>query len=92
VRKLTAGPAALYGFTDRGVLAPGRRADVNVIDFERLGLDAPRVAHDLPTGARRLLQRGHGYVATLVSGEVVFADGVETGRRPGRLVRRAAPA
>jgi N-acyl-D-aspartate/D-glutamate deacylase len=92
VRKLTAGPAQLYGFTDRGVLAPGRKADVNVIDFERLGLDPPRVAHDLPTGARRLLQRAHGYVATLVSGQVVFADGADTGRRPGRLVRRRAPA
>jgi N-acyl-D-aspartate/D-glutamate deacylase len=92
VRKLTAGPAELYGFTDRGVLAPGRKADVNVIDFERLGLESPRVAYDLPTGARRILQRAHGYVATVVSGDVVFADGADTGRRPGRLVRRQALA
>ena len=92
VRKLTAGPAELYGFTDRGVLAPGRKADVNVIDFERLGLESPRIAYDLPTGARRILQRAHGYVATVVSGEVVFADGVDTGRRPGRLVRRSVPS
>ena len=92
VRKLTAGPAELYGFTDRGVLASGRKADVNVIDFEHLGLEPPRVAYDLPTGARRLLQRAHGYVATLVSGEVVLADGEDTGRRPGRVVRRQVAA
>jgi N-acyl-D-aspartate/D-glutamate deacylase len=92
VQKLTSGPAALYGFADRGVVAPGRKADLNVIDFAHLGLDAPRVAHDLPTGARRLLQRARGYVATIVAGEVVFADGEDMGRRPGRLVRRAVPA
>jgi N-acyl-D-aspartate/D-glutamate deacylase len=91
VQKLTSGPAGLYGFTDRGVLAPGRKADVNVIDFAHLALDPPRVAHDLPTGARRLLQRARGYVATVVAGEVVLADGADTGRRPGRLVRRAVP-
>jgi N-acyl-D-amino-acid deacylase len=92
VQKLTSGPASMYGFTDRGVLAPGLKADVNVIDFEHLGLEPPRVAYDLPTGARRLLQRAHGYVATVVSGEVVFSDGVDTGRRPGRLVRRRVSA
>jgi N-acyl-D-aspartate/D-glutamate deacylase len=88
VRALTRDPAALYGLDDRGVLEPGRKADLNLIDFDRLQLRLPEAAFDLPTGARRLVQRADGYVATIVSGAVVRRDGAPTGRRPGRVVRR----
>jgi len=89
VAKMTRDTADLYGLHDRGVLAPGKKGDVNVIDFERLGLRIPYLAHDLPAGAGRLVQRATGYVATVVSGEVTFRDGVHTGALPGRLVRGA---
>jgi len=92
VRKMTRDTAELYGLRDRGVLAPGYRADLNLIDFANLALEAPYVAYDLPAGARRLVQRARGYRATLVAGEVIFRDGEETGARPGRLVRGAQPA
>ncbi len=86
--------AAAVGLNDRGVIAPGYKADINVIDFDRLTLRAPEVAYDLPTGGRRLMQRAEGYVATIVSGAVVRREGADTGARPGRLVRGAqrAPA
>ncbi|MEX2207606.1 MAG: amidohydrolase family protein [Myxococcota bacterium] len=92
VRKMTRDTAELYGLRDRGVLAPGYRADLNLIDFAKLGLEAPYVAYDLPAGARRLVQKAHGYRATLVSGEVIFRDGQETGARPGKLIRGAQSA
>jgi len=91
VRKMTRDTAELYGLRDRGLLAPGYRADLNLIDFENLALEAPYVAYDLPAQARRLVQRARGYRATLVAGEVVFRDGEETGARPGKLVRGAQP-
>ena len=84
--------AAAVGLNDRGVIAPGYKADINVIDFDRLTLRAPEVAYDLPTGGRRLMQRAEGYVATIVSGAVVRREGVDTGARPGRLVRGAQRA
>ena len=87
IRALTHDPAALYGLHDRGMLRPGRKADLNLIDLERLQLRLPEMAFDLPTGARRLVQRAAGYVATLVSGRVTMREGVSTGARPGRLVR-----
>jgi N-acyl-D-amino-acid deacylase len=87
VRKLTSEPARAYGLGDRGVLAPGRRADVNIIDPDRVTLTAPYIAHDLPTGAPRLLQRAIGYEATLLAGVCIQRDGDDTGARPGRLVR-----
>jgi N-acyl-D-amino-acid deacylase len=89
VKILTSEPAAMYGLRDRGVVAPGYKADLNVIDpagIEPLPID---VVHDLPAGAKRVLQRTEGFVATLVSGEVVQRDGVDTGARPGRVVRSA---
>jgi N-acyl-D-aspartate/D-glutamate deacylase len=89
VRKMTSDTARLYGLGDRGVLAPGYKADVNVIDFDRLNLRLPELVIDLPGGARRLVQRADGYVATVVSGDVTFRDGEPTGARPGRLVRGA---
>ncbi|MBM3622331.1 MAG: amidohydrolase family protein [Alphaproteobacteria bacterium] len=84
--------AAAVGLNDRGVIAAGYKADINVIDFDRLTLRAPEVAYDLPTGGRRLMQRAEGYVATIVSGAVVRREGADTGARPGRLVRGARRA
>jgi N-acyl-D-aspartate/D-glutamate deacylase len=92
VHRLTADPAALYELHDRGVLAPGMRADVNLIDYDALRITRPERVHDLPAGAGRLVQRAEGYVATIVAGETVVADGELTDARPGRLVRgRQAP-
>ena len=79
--------AALIGFDDRGVLAAGKRADINLIDFERLSLRAPEMVFDLPAGGRRLIQRADGFVATLVAGQEVLSNGELTGARPGQLVR-----
>jgi N-acyl-D-amino-acid deacylase len=87
VKRQTSDGAALYGFTDRGVVATGKRADLNVIDLDRLTLHPPRVAHDLPAGGRRLLQDATGYVATIVDGVVTRRHDTDTGARPGRLVR-----
>ncbi len=87
VHKQTLATAAVYGLTDRGVLAKGLKADINIIDFEALDLRAPEVAYDLPTGGRRLLQRAVGYRHTFVSGiEVIHHDEL-TGATPGRLIR-----
>jgi N-acyl-D-aspartate/D-glutamate deacylase len=79
--------ADFFGFSDRGRLAPGLRADVNLIDFDQLRLHQPEVVSDLPAGGRRLVQRVDGYRSTLVAGTPVFEDGEDTGARPGRLVR-----
>ena len=87
VKKMTSDTARLYGLNDRGVLKPGMKGDVNVIDLERLQLRAPELAHDLPADGRRLVQRAEGFVATIVSGEVIMRDGEDTGARPGQLVR-----
>lgn len=81
--------AETVGLYDRGLIAPGYRADLNVIDFDRLKLHAPQVAHDLPAGGRRLIQRAEGYVATIVAGQVTYRDGEPTGALPGRLLRGA---
>ena len=88
VSKMTSIPADLYGFHDRGRIEVGRRADLNVIDLDRLQLHPPEVAHDLPTGAGRVVQRATGYVRTYVAGVAVTADDADTGARPGQLVRR----
>jgi N-acyl-D-aspartate/D-glutamate deacylase len=90
VRRLTSDAAALYQLSDRGIVAPGHKADLNVIDMSRLQLARPELAHDLPTGAPRMIQRASGYIATLVAGEVVTADGEATDARPGRVVRGGA--
>jgi N-acyl-D-aspartate/D-glutamate deacylase len=90
VRALTRDPAALYGLHDRGVVRPGLKADLNLIDVGRLRLRLPEMVFDLPAGARRLLQRAEGYVATLVSGQVIVREGRSTGAMPGRLVRGGA--
>jgi N-acyl-D-amino-acid deacylase len=88
VKRQTLDNARLYRLSDRGVIAPGAKADINVIDFDRLALAAPEVAFDLPAGGLRLVQRARGYRATIVSGAVVFEQGQPTGAMPGQLVRR----
>ena len=87
VRRLTGDCARAIGLNDRGLLRPGYKADINVIDYDRLHIAAPEVIYDLPGGGRRLIQRTRGYDATLVSGVPVYRDGVATGQLPGRLVR-----
>lgn len=90
VRRLSLDTARLYGLDDRGVLEVGRRADLNVIDYDKLRLRLPALRNDLPTGARRFVQAADGYRLTMVNGVVTRRDGADTGARPGRLVRRAA--
>ncbi len=87
VKVQTQDTAAVVGFTDRGVLEVGKKADINVIDMEQLSLGFPRSVNDLPAGGSRLLQQATGYVATIVNGVVTRRHGVDTGARPGRLVR-----
>jgi N-acyl-D-aspartate/D-glutamate deacylase len=87
VKRQTSETAEFFGFSDRGRLAPGLRADVNVIDFDRLRIHAPEIINDLPGGGRRFVQRVDGYDLTLVAGTPVFEHGHYTGATPGRLVR-----
>ncbi|MEE3332336.1 MAG: amidohydrolase family protein, partial [Myxococcota bacterium] len=93
VKRQTHDTAQLVGFEDRGVLAPGMKADVNVIDFEALNLLRPEMRYDLPAGGKRLVQRATGYRFTIVSGVVVMENDAPTGELPGRLLRgpQAAP-
>jgi N-acyl-D-aspartate/D-glutamate deacylase len=91
VKKMTRDTAHLYGLEDRGVLAPGFKADLNLVDLEHLNLRLPEMVHDLPAGARRLIQRADGWKATICSGEVTFEDGEHTDARPGRLIRGGQP-
>jgi N-acyl-D-amino-acid deacylase len=87
VRLLTSRPAEVYGLADRGVLAANKRADVNIIDLDALDLQLPEVLFDLPTGAKRVVQRSAGYDLTICGGEVTFRGGQATNARPGTLVR-----
>lgn len=89
VHRMTQATAQLIGLNDRGVLAAGMRADINVIDLDRLALGSPQVCHDLPAGGRRLIQKATGYDVTMVAGEVVTRHGEPTGALPGRLIRAA---
>jgi N-acyl-D-aspartate/D-glutamate deacylase len=89
---MTSDTADLYGLHDRGRLAPGYRADLNVIDHERLHVEQPEMVFDLPAGGRRLMQRARGYVATVVAGETTIRDDEATGALPGGLVRGAQEA
>jgi N-acyl-D-aspartate/D-glutamate deacylase len=81
--------AAWVGLKDRGLLKPGYRADLNIIDFDNLTLHTPYIVHDLPAGGRRLMQKAYGYEATVVAGEIIQRHGEATGAKPGRLVRGA---
>ena len=89
VEQLTSATARAVGLHDRGVVAEGMRADLNVIDFDHVRCEAPVMAYDLPAGGKRLLQRSRGYRATVVGGQVTYRDGEPTGALPGRLVRAA---
>ncbi|HEV7851169.1 MAG TPA: amidohydrolase family protein [Mycobacterium sp.] len=92
VRELTSVPARVAGLADRGRIGVGYKADVNVVDHDALRLHKPIVSYDLPAGGRRLDQSADGYVATIVSGQVIAENGVPTEARPGRLVRGRQPA
>ena len=87
VFRQTRNTAELHGLNDRGLVAPGMKADINVIDFDALGFDMPRMAYDLPAAGRRLVQTAHGYAATFVSGVQIVADDAFTGELPGALIR-----
>ena len=92
VRRQCRDTARTVGLFDRGVLVPGYRADLNVIDFDNLRVRAPELAYDLPAGGRRVLQRADGYLHTIVGGEETYTSGEPTGALPGRLIRGAQPA
>jgi N-acyl-D-aspartate/D-glutamate deacylase len=92
VSRQTRDTARVIGLHDRGVLAPGMRADINVIDFDRLQLHMPFMVNDLPAGSARLNQLATGYLATLVNGQVTYRNGEATDALPGRLLRGAQPA
>src|SRR5690606_28949790 len=87
VEMMSARNARYLGLQDRGRIAPGLRADFNIVDPARLRLDTPRLVHDLPAGGKRFLQKAQGYVGTWVRGEAVAREGEVTSARPGRLVR-----
>ena len=87
IRKQSALTAQTVGLTDRGTLEVGKRADINVIDVDNLRIHPPRPCDDLPAGGRRILQGATGYVATIVNGVVTRRSDIDTGARPGRLVR-----
>ncbi len=87
IRRLTSDPASAAGLGDRGVIAVGKKADLNVIDYDRVGFGRPYVTFDLPAGGRRLLQRAEGYEVTIVSGAVTYRRGEATGKLPGRVVK-----
>ncbi|HEX9260000.1 MAG TPA: amidohydrolase family protein, partial [Acidimicrobiales bacterium] len=92
VHHLTRRTASHVGWLDRGVVAPGYLADLNIIDFEGLGCRPPEIVHDLPAGGRRLVQRATGYRATVKRGCVTFEHGEPTGELPGSLLRGDQPA
>ncbi|ORA83328.1 amidohydrolase family protein [Mycobacterium malmoense] len=89
VRKQSRDTAELFGLTDRGTIEVGKKADINVVDMDALTLQPARMAYDLPAGGRRLIQAASGYAATVVSGTITRRDSIDTGARPGRLVRGA---
>jgi N-acyl-D-aspartate/D-glutamate deacylase len=92
VKRQTSDTARMVGLLDRGHIAPGMKADLNIIDLEALEIQSPHMFHDLPAGGGRLLQNANGYVATIVSGVLVYRHGKATGALPGKLVRGQQPA
>ena len=91
VKRITRDSAVAMGLRDRGLIARGLKADLNVIDYDRLSIHAPEVVYDLPAGGRRLIQHADGYEATILSGTIVSRNGTATGALPGRLVRGTRP-
>lgn len=92
VHRQTAATAQTVGLLDRGVVAPGYRADLNIIDLDRLSARRPELRYDLPAGGRRFVQRADGYRATIVAGHVTYEDGEATEALPGRLIRGPRPS
>ena len=91
VHKMTRDTAEVYGLHDRGLLRPGYKADLNVIDYQGLQLEQPKMAYVLPAGGKRLIQEALGYRATVCAGEITFRNGAHTGVMPGRLLRGSQP-
>ncbi|EED68748.1 amidohydrolase family protein [Comamonas testosteroni] len=89
IHLLTQRPASLYGFADRGVLQPGKLADLNLIDLQALRIEPPHIARDLPAGGKRFLQGAQGYRYTIKSGQITYRDGSATEALPGRLLKRS---
>ena len=89
IRRMTRDTAELFGLRDRGMVAVGQRADLNLVDFASVQLEPPRMVQDLPAGGARFVQRARGYEATIVAGELVSRRGEATGALPGRLIRAA---
>jgi N-acyl-D-amino-acid deacylase len=87
VNRMTRNTAELYGLHDRGLLQPGYLADLNIIDFDALTLEPPKMVYDLPNNGKRLIQKARGYTATIKRGEVTFENGNPTGAMPGQLIR-----
>ena len=92
VKMQTHDTARCVGLDDRGTIEVGMKADLNLIDFEELQLKAPGITFDLPAGGRRMFQGAEGYLATIVSGEVIMENGRATGAVPGKLIRGSQPA
>jgi N-acyl-D-aspartate/D-glutamate deacylase len=92
VKRQTLDTARAVGLNDRGIIAPGMKADLNVIDMGALAVEAPNMAYDLPAGGKRLLQGAKGYDVTIVSGQVIYRNAQHTGALPGKLVRGPQPA
>jgi N-acyl-D-amino-acid deacylase len=90
VRRMTSQGASVYSMNDRGILAPGKRADINIIDLAKISVDVPEYVYDLPSGGPRFVQKSHGFLATMVKGQVTRRFDEDCGRRPGRLLRTAA--
>ena len=86
IRRLTSDTAQAAGLLDHGLIKSGKKADINIIDYDNLAFSKPYVTYDLPAGGKRLLQNAQGYNVTIVSGEVTYRDGVATGALPGRVI------
>ena len=87
IHKMTQDTAQMYGLSDRGVISPGFKADLNLIDYADLKLLPPEMVYDLPAGGKRLIQKAQGYLMTVCAGEITYRDGEHTGAMPGRLIR-----
>ena len=87
VHKLTQDSANVYGLNDRGIIAPGYKADLNIIDYEALKLEKPKMIYDLPANGKRLVQEARGYRMIIKDGVVTYENGHHTGALPGRLIR-----
>jgi N-acyl-D-aspartate/D-glutamate deacylase len=92
IKRQTSETADFFGFSDRGRLAPGLRADINLIDHGRLQVQKPELVHDMPANGRRFVQRVDGYEMTVCAGKPIFERGTHTGAMPGKLVRAGASA